>query len=435
MLVLLPIVALLIPAAGSRVVSAQSVTPNDGIVCTTSSSPNANFTLTTNTGYITMSDGNTIYMWSFSAGAGTFQYPGPILCVNQGDTVTVVLNNTLSEDVSIVFPGQENVLANGTLAQPQINAGVITSLAPPAASNGGSMTYSFVAGQPGTYVYESGTNPGKQVQMGLLGALVVRPNGHPDWAYDRADTVYNPATESLLILSEVDPTMHQAIEFGRSYDMSKYRPRYWMINGRTFPDTIAPNHASWLPNQPYGSLTKIHPYDSVPYLDAPTNTQPNPAYNPTSALVRYVGFGVDDYPFHPHGNQSAVIGRDGHALEASASQSLSQDMFSIPVGPAQTWDVTFRWTDVEKFDPSNNQIQPQFIPQPQDTTFGQYFSGNPYLGTQSTLPAGTENYNQCGEYFHVAHSHDLHQLTDWGATMSGMATYVRIDPPQPNTCP
>jgi hypothetical protein len=111
-------------------------------------------------------------------------------------------------------------------------------------------------------------------------------------------------------------------------------------------------------------------------------------------------------------------------------------MFSIPIGPAQTWDVTFRWTDVEKFKAGTaDEIKPEFIPQPQDTSFGQYFSGNPYLGAQGQLPSGTENYNQCGEYYHVAHSHDLHQLTNWGATMVGMATYVRIDPPQPNTCP
>ncbi len=37
------------------------------------------------------------------------------------------------------------------------------------------MTYSFVASKPGTYIYESGTNPEKQVRMGLFGALIVRP--------------------------------------------------------------------------------------------------------------------------------------------------------------------------------------------------------------------------------------------------------------------
>ena len=66
-------------------------------------------------------DGNTMFMWGYSAGGGAFQHPGPVLCVNQGDTVTVILHNTLAEDVSIMFPGQENVLANGAPAQPQFS--------------------------------------------------------------------------------------------------------------------------------------------------------------------------------------------------------------------------------------------------------------------------------------------------------------------------
>ncbi len=41
------------------------------------------------------------------------------------------------------------------------------------------MTYTFTAAEPGTYIYESGTDPAKQVQMGLYGALVVRPTWQP----------------------------------------------------------------------------------------------------------------------------------------------------------------------------------------------------------------------------------------------------------------
>src|SRR3990170_4032248 len=55
-----------------------------------------------------------------------------------------------------------------------IIGGVLTSLtnvAPP----GESVTYRFTASEPGTYIYESGTEPDKQMQMGLVGALIVRP--------------------------------------------------------------------------------------------------------------------------------------------------------------------------------------------------------------------------------------------------------------------
>ena len=38
--------------------------------------------------------------------------------------------------------------------------------------------------------------------------------------------------------------------------MNNYHPRYWLINGRGFPDSIADNGASWLPTQPYGALAR-----------------------------------------------------------------------------------------------------------------------------------------------------------------------------------
>jgi len=392
--------------------------PLSGIVCSTSGT--ATFTLTTTDGYISLPDGNQIYMWGFAQGGKPFQHPGPVLCVNQGDTVTIVLNNTLDEDVSIIFPGQENVLANGQPAQPQLDSsGKLTSLTNVAAKNGGSATYSFVAAEPGTYVYESGTSPERQVQMGLFGALVVRPAGHADWGYNRADTQFNPANEYVMLLSEIDPVLHTAIENGTAYDPQNYTPRYWLINGRSFPDTVAPNNAAWLPNQPYGALVHIRPYD---------------ASNPLPALVRYLSVGPQDYPFHPHGNHARVIARDGRVLAGSGGQDASFEKFTVVIGPGQTVDTTFTWSDAEQWDATSNPL-PITLPRDQNLAYGEYFSGDPYLGTRGGLPTGTQTNNQCGEYYHVAHNHALQKITSWGITMSGMLTYTRIDPPLPNSCP
>jgi hypothetical protein len=52
-----------------------------------------------------------------------------------------------------------------------------------------------------------------------------------------------------------------------------------------------------------------------------------------------------------------------------------------------------------------------------------------------TMPPGTSTLNQCGEYYIISHNHALFQLDAFGQTMSGPITYLRIDPPQPNTCP
>lgn len=419
-LVLLAVVLAISPLARPQAASALS-TPRVGVACTTSSSPNPTFNLTTQTGQISLPDGNTMFMWGYSEGSQPFQHPGPILCVNQGDTVTVILHNNLNEAVSIMFPGQENVMANGSLAQPQFNGGgTLTSLTNVAAANGGSVTYSFVANHPGSFIYESGTDSKKQVGMGLFGALIVRPTLGANYGYNRADSQFTPDEEFLVLLSEIDPYLHQAVEQGLPFDMNNYHPHYWMINGRGFPDSIADNFAPWLPNQPYGALALIHPYDATAH--------------PYPGLVHYLNVGTEDFPFHPHGNNGLVIGRDGHPLEGSAGQDLSFEKFAINLGPGQTWDVLMKWYDAEQYDEVTNPV-PVTIPDLANLTIGMFYSGSPYLGKMGPMPPGQSTLNQCGEYYIISHNHSLFQINSWGLTMSGPITYLRIDPPLPNNCP
>ena len=107
-LMALALVAIAAAALGRATpATAQTPPPRVGIVCTrggTGTSPI--FNLTTKTGYISLPDGNTSFMWGYSSGFDAFQHPGPTLCVNEGDTVTVVLHNTLPAATSIVFPGR-----------------------------------------------------------------------------------------------------------------------------------------------------------------------------------------------------------------------------------------------------------------------------------------------------------------------------------------
>ncbi|MCL4561973.1 MAG: multicopper oxidase domain-containing protein [Chloroflexi bacterium] len=405
--------------------------PSVGMVCTTAGS-NPTFTLATQSGYIILPDGNTMFMWGYSLGGQPFQHPGPVLCVNEGDTVTVILQNNLAEDVSIVFPGQEGVLANSAPAQPQFdgsgNLTSLTNVAPP----GGSMTYSFVASHPGSFIYESGTHPEKQVRMGLFGALIVRPAMGPDFVYNRADSQFDSNEEFLVLLSEIDPYLNQAVEQGKIFNMNYYHPRYWLINGRGFPDSIADNFTSWLPNQPYGALARIHPWDPNPFLS--DGVTPNPAYKPYPGAIHYLNVGTEDFPFHPHGNNGLVIGRDGQPLEGPAGEDLSFEKFDINIGPGQTWDVIFKWYDAEGYNEANNPV-PITIPDPANMTYGMFYSGSPYLGVMGPMPVGMSTLNQCGEFYIISHNHALYQITSWGVTMSGPITYLRIDPPLPNMCP
>src|SRR5262245_60655341 len=119
-----------------------------GMVCTAGAAPGATFNLVANSGYIETPDGNSVFNWSYAdqnTNGGHFQEPGPVLCVNQGDTVTINLHNGLDvhpaqpsmvpQNVSIVLPGQQDVTATGG------TPGAFTREAPP----GGDVTYSFTA--------------------------------------------------------------------------------------------------------------------------------------------------------------------------------------------------------------------------------------------------------------------------------------------------
>jgi hypothetical protein len=412
------VLAALAPASSGQLAIAQTG-PSEGIICTTS--PDATFTFTTKTGYIGTPDDNVVYMWGYSEGGSPFQHPSPVLCVNEGDPVTIILHNTLPEDVSIMFPGQEGVLADGVPAQPQFDGGGnLTSLTNVAPAGGGSVTYSFTANSPGTFVYQSGTDPAKQVRMGLFGVLIVRPDLGANYANNRPDSQFNPDAEFLVLLSEIDPYLNQAVErqvlYGQAfnYDMANYHPRYWFINGRGFPDSFAPNFASWLPTQPYGALARVEPWDATT--------------NPEWSLGRYISVGTVDIPMHPHSKSALVTSRDGRTLEGSAGEDLAYENFSIPMHPGGAWDGLFRWYDPDGYDPDSNPVTVD-IPSPVDVGWGPLYSGSPYLGQQGTFPVDFTSLNECGEYYVISHVHALHKITSWGAPMTGPITFLRIDPP------
>src|SRR5215468_4509641 len=144
------------------------------------------FNLIASPAYITQPDGQMVYSWGYgcngaptgyapAAIAGTFcnsmQIPGPTLIVTEGQPVTVTLTNGLpaaAGNTSILFPGFKVTSTGGV-------AGLLTQEAAP----GGTVTYTFTATTPGTRAYYSGTQGDLQVEMGLYGAIIVRPASVP----------------------------------------------------------------------------------------------------------------------------------------------------------------------------------------------------------------------------------------------------------------
>ncbi|WP_456448346.1 multicopper oxidase domain-containing protein [Thiolapillus sp.] len=420
------------------------------------------FNLTAKVDSISTADGGSLLIWGYSdddnkAGFGTrAQYPGPTLIVNQGDTVTINLKNSLSVSagtvppVSMVFPGQQVTAACTTSGTDGCPDGLLTM---EAENDGDVVSYTFVASQPGTYAYYSGTDQALQVEMGLTGALIVRPSVSGQ-AYSHADSAYD--YEYLFFVTEMDPRIHYAVaasgpaatELDAFFD--NYRPNYWFFNGRTAPDNFNESYISWLPTQPYNLVPRMHPGDRL--------------------LMRVVNGGRDTHPFHHHGNHSRIIARDGRMLSSVPGVSgadISTKVYTIPMVPGETVDAIFEWTgkglnwdiyggtDVNlphtcngkpvgvdqdpgapEFDPVTREYCadhgkpfPVVLPEQLDLGFGGWWGGSPYLGLPGSLPPGEGGLNPNGAFIYMWHSHTERELTNYDIFPGGMLTMLVIEAP------
>jgi FtsP/CotA-like multicopper oxidase with cupredoxin domain len=331
------------------------------------------FQLTAQASYISQPDGNMVYSWGYGCTVGftptfnppatkmpgancpTMQVPGPTLIVTEGVPVTVTLTNNLpaaAGNTSILFPGFQVTATGGV-------AGLLTGATGDAAP-GGSVTYAFTPGSPGTRAYYSGTQSDLQVEMGLYGAIIVLPatpptcananlaaesaNGEVDYrltangaAYDHAASCYD--REYLFQFSEIDPLIHTQAEKQAAktclaspntgcMDVATepYHPAYFMINGRSMPDDMDTNYASQYPHQPYNGNPHMHPGELV--------------------LLRIIGQGRWQHPFHEHGNHVRILARDGNLiLSATDPAKLAGPLlFTTTTTPGVAMDGIFYWT-------------------------------------------------------------------------------------------
>jgi FtsP/CotA-like multicopper oxidase with cupredoxin domain len=209
--------------------------------------------------------------------------PGPTIDVTTGQSVTVNLYNELAETASITF--------GGDTAEP--------AEADAAGGASPSVSYTFTAGAPGTYLYESGSNITRQVPMGLYGAFIVRPVT-AGRAYADAATAFD--AEAVLVLSEIDPGLNSD---PNGFDLLSWSPRYWLINGKAYPDTAEISAA---------------PGDRL--------------------LLRYANAGLDHHTMTLLGMHQRIVGRDAAKLgypfdvvaETIASGQTMDAIATVPAG-------------------------------------------------------------------------------------------------------
>ena len=164
-----------------------------------------------------------IKMWGFIPDPGSCPVApvawdvGPLQVEAPGGTLTIGLRNCLAESVSIVIPGQNAVLNPVVITDSQGRERV-TAFTHEAAPGGGTATYTWNNLKAGTFLYQSGTHPAKQIHMGLYGALTVGS--------------YAGVWEEVLVLfSEIDPALHETMA---SATPLTYKPKYFLVNGAAY---------------------------------------------------------------------------------------------------------------------------------------------------------------------------------------------------------
>jgi FtsP/CotA-like multicopper oxidase with cupredoxin domain len=253
-----------------------------GVTGSVASAAPVSIDLCAKAGTATMADGAVVPIWGFGLAAApgdcatvTASLPGPVLAVNDGDTVTISVTNDLPAGHVLPFE----------------IPGVAFDPGPTDAAVGATVTRTFTANDPGTYGYQSGGSAGRQAAMGLYGALIVRP-ATANQAYDSPTTAYD--VEATLVLSALDPAFNAAPD---TFTMHAYRATYWLINGKSYPDT-------------------------APGITAAAGQR---------VLLRYVNAGYDNTTMQLLGMHERVVARDARLR----NDPLDANAETIPAGATE----------------------------------------------------------------------------------------------------
>jgi FtsP/CotA-like multicopper oxidase with cupredoxin domain len=218
-----------------------------------------------------------------------------------------------------------------------------------AVPTGRDFTYVYRPRDPGTYMYHCHVEDVEHVHMGMNGLVFVRPlqDGNTG-LYPSGKYMYNDGNgstgfdrEFAMFLSEVWAEAHWADAHIQLPEWSDYRADFALLNGRVYPDTIAPN----------ASINPFNPiFDVSGDLIAPAG-HPELKYQPHSSLVncnagervalRFANLGFREQAMTLAGIDMRVVGRDATPMRGRDGTDTSYVTDTINIGPGESFDVIF----------------------------------------------------------------------------------------------
>jgi hypothetical protein len=267
---------------------------------------------------------------------GHAQHVGPMWWLTEGSEFHVQLTNLGFQQRPDLFDSHTIHFHGFRDAIPYFDGEPHGSVSVP---TGKLLTYVYRPKDPGTYMYHCHVEDVEHVQMGMAGPLFVRPASDPKWAYNDPATAFD--REFAFMLTEVWAESHWCDAHIQLPEWSDYHVDFGLINGRTYPDTLAPN----------GSIDPFNPvHDADGYLIAPPG-YPHLQYQPLSSLVRcnagekvllrFANLGYMDPAMTLAGIKMKVVGRDGTPLKGRDGTDTSYWTSTIAAHVGASYEAIF----------------------------------------------------------------------------------------------
>jgi FtsP/CotA-like multicopper oxidase with cupredoxin domain len=236
-----------------------------------------------------------------------------------------------------------------------------------AVTTGRTFQYIYRPRDPGTYMYHCHVEDVEHVHMGMngpvhvralqnkygnsAGAPVARYNGGSStaplgYAYNDGVALTHPAStaydrEFCMQLSEVWCDSHWADAHIQLPEWSDYRVDFALLNGRVYPDTLAPN----------GSIDPFNPVRDASGDLIPPAGRPDLRYQPLSALVncnagdrvllRFANLGFREAAMTLAGIQMKVVGKDATPMLGRDGTDTSYGASVVSFGAGESIDAIF----------------------------------------------------------------------------------------------
>jgi FtsP/CotA-like multicopper oxidase with cupredoxin domain len=209
---------------------------------------------------------------------------------------------------------------------------------------GRSFTYYYRPHEPGTYMYHCHFEDVEHVQMGMTGVVYVRPlrnTATEFYAYDHASTAYD--REYAFMLTELWAEAHYRDAHIQTTDWTDFKPSFWLMNGRAYPDTLQPSSDPLADTNPMQADEKF----SLKYNPISSVVAAKPGER---VLLRIANLGYQHHAVTLDGLAMRVIAKDAACL-VDSSRDLTYETNTVEVGPGESRDVVVRMPSADPVGP------------------------------------------------------------------------------------